>query len=106
MQTNCCYALQDKTWVRDPDGNEWEAFVVLKDNLPETAPCACGDMVTEAQAEQPETAQASVCCGTTAPVGIERAVVGGATAAELSKTLNVCKVFEDEADDSLVVRLC
>jgi catechol 2,3-dioxygenase-like lactoylglutathione lyase family enzyme len=35
MQTNCCYALQDKTWVRDPDGNEWEAFVVLQDNLPE-----------------------------------------------------------------------
>src|SRR5688572_23120549 len=26
MQTNCCYAVQDKTWVRDPDGNEWEAF--------------------------------------------------------------------------------
>src|SRR5271156_1002327 len=23
MQTDCCYALQDKTWVRDPDGNEW-----------------------------------------------------------------------------------
>lgn len=21
MQTNCCYALQDKTWVTDPDGN-------------------------------------------------------------------------------------
>ena len=35
MQTDCCYATQDKTWVRDPDGNEWEAFVVLKDNLPE-----------------------------------------------------------------------
>jgi predicted lactoylglutathione lyase len=35
MQTNCCYATQDKTWVRDPDGNEWEAFVVLRDNLPE-----------------------------------------------------------------------
>ena len=35
MQTDCCYALQDKTWVHDPDGNEWEAFVVLKDNLPE-----------------------------------------------------------------------
>jgi catechol 2,3-dioxygenase-like lactoylglutathione lyase family enzyme len=35
MQTNCCFATQDKTWVRDPDGNEWEAFVVLKDNLPE-----------------------------------------------------------------------
>ena len=35
MQTDCCYALQDKAWVRDPDGNEWEVFVVLQDNLPE-----------------------------------------------------------------------
>jgi catechol 2,3-dioxygenase-like lactoylglutathione lyase family enzyme len=37
MQTDCCYATQDKTWVHDPDGNEWEVFVVLKDNLPEKA---------------------------------------------------------------------
>jgi hypothetical protein len=35
MQTECCYALQDKAWVRDPDGNEWEVFAVLEDNLPE-----------------------------------------------------------------------
>ena len=35
MKTECCYALQDKTWVRDPDGNEWEVFAVLEDNLPE-----------------------------------------------------------------------
>jgi catechol 2,3-dioxygenase-like lactoylglutathione lyase family enzyme len=41
MQTNCCYALQDKSWVRDPDGNAWEVFVVLEDNLPETKAC-CG----------------------------------------------------------------
>ncbi|HKO55626.1 MAG TPA: ArsI/CadI family heavy metal resistance metalloenzyme [Thermoanaerobaculia bacterium] len=40
MQTDCCYATQDKTWVHDPDGNEWEVFVVLKDNLPETASSA------------------------------------------------------------------
>ena len=31
MQTNCCYAVQDKTWVSDPDGNEWEVFVVKAD---------------------------------------------------------------------------
>lgn len=37
MQTTCCYAVQDKAWVNDPDGNEWEAFVVLEDNLPEGA---------------------------------------------------------------------
>ena len=42
MKTDCCYATQDKTWVRDPDGNEWEAFVVLKDNLPEaTSAVSC-----------------------------------------------------------------
>ena len=39
MQTNCCYAVQDKTWIQDPDGNEWEAFVVLQDNLPTSDLC-------------------------------------------------------------------
>lgn len=69
MQTSCCYAVQDKSWVRDPDGNEWEVFVVLEDNLPETAACECGDKVVET-----ETANASVatsCCAPTV-VGIER----------------------------------
>jgi catechol 2,3-dioxygenase-like lactoylglutathione lyase family enzyme len=43
MQADCCYATQDKTWVRDPDGNEWEVFAVLVDNLPEktTGQAAC-----------------------------------------------------------------
>jgi catechol 2,3-dioxygenase-like lactoylglutathione lyase family enzyme len=31
MQTDCCYALQDKTWVSDPDGNKWEVFTVFED---------------------------------------------------------------------------
>ena len=39
MQTNCCYATQDKTWVQDPDGNEWEVFVVLQDNLQSSDLC-------------------------------------------------------------------
>jgi catechol 2,3-dioxygenase-like lactoylglutathione lyase family enzyme len=67
MQTSCCYAVQDKTWVRDPDGNEWEAFVVLEDNLPETAPCECGAKIEEAQ----DAASNSGCCAPT-PVGILR----------------------------------
>jgi catechol 2,3-dioxygenase-like lactoylglutathione lyase family enzyme len=29
--TECCYALQDKVWVEDPDGNSWEVFVVKAD---------------------------------------------------------------------------
>jgi catechol 2,3-dioxygenase-like lactoylglutathione lyase family enzyme len=67
MQTSCCYALQDKTWVRDPDGNEWEVFVVLKDNLAETAACECSTKVEESTATQ----NASACC-TPAPVGVTR----------------------------------
>jgi len=25
---DCCYALQDKIWVTDPNGYKWEVFVV------------------------------------------------------------------------------
>ena len=89
MGTNCCYALQDKTWVHDPDGNEWEVFVVLEDNLAETSAC-CGvtgaaEPATEASscatstaAEAPVVggtinAAASSCCATAAvPVSIAR----------------------------------
>ena len=90
MQTNCCYALQDKTWVTDPDGNEWEVFVVLEDNLSETAMCCVSDAAGQtdvavtstasaASAVAPgaaschDTASESVCCETTsAPVTISR----------------------------------
>ena len=29
--TTCCYAVQDKVWIEDPDGNAWEVFVVKAD---------------------------------------------------------------------------
>ena len=41
MRTSCCYAVQDKAWVSDPDGNEWEVFAVLEDNLAESAGGSC-----------------------------------------------------------------
>jgi catechol 2,3-dioxygenase-like lactoylglutathione lyase family enzyme len=69
MQTSCCYAVQDKTWVRDPDGNEWEVFVVLEDNLPESAPCECGSKVGETLVAADSAA--TNCCAP-APVGIAR----------------------------------
>lgn len=28
-KATCCYAVQDKAWATDPDGNRWEVFVVL-----------------------------------------------------------------------------
>ena len=74
MDTNCCYAIQDKTWVHDPDHNEWEVFVVKEDNLEETSSCCVtdekgnevcattGKIVLEAGAVN-ETKLAASCCG-------------------------------------------
>jgi catechol 2,3-dioxygenase-like lactoylglutathione lyase family enzyme len=74
MGTNCCYAVQNKTWAQDPDGNEWEVFVVLEDNLAESTICcvpdasgnACAtDAATTVDASG-ETAAATVSAATTA----------------------------------------
>ena len=37
-QTSCCYAVQDKIWVTDPDGDGWEVYTVLEDS--KTLDCA------------------------------------------------------------------
>lgn len=29
--STCCYAVQDKVWVHDPDGAPWEYYTVLAD---------------------------------------------------------------------------
>ena len=58
MKTECCYASQDKTWVKDPDGNEWEVFVVLKNNLPEKS--------AGGQCCAPPKTAAEACCTTEA----------------------------------------
>jgi len=34
--TTCCYAVQDKAWVDDPDGAPWEVYTVLADAPNET----------------------------------------------------------------------
>ncbi len=74
MGTNCCYAVQDKTWTADPDGNSWEAFVVLEDNLAETTLCCVGTEEAGAEAGEADKSAASSCCGTAAsePVSIGR----------------------------------
>jgi catechol 2,3-dioxygenase-like lactoylglutathione lyase family enzyme len=39
----CCYAVQDKVWVSDPDGNNWEVYVVLDNEAQQHAsnPSSC-----------------------------------------------------------------
>ena len=40
MDTTCCYARQDKIWVRDPDGTPWEVFATHEDVEQPAACCA------------------------------------------------------------------
>ncbi len=40
MDTTCCYARQDKIWVRDPDGTPWEVFATHEDAEERGACCA------------------------------------------------------------------
>ncbi len=53
IDTTCCYARQDKVWVRDPDGTPWEVFASHEDTdeagtgslavAEAAATCGCGD---------------------------------------------------------------
>jgi catechol 2,3-dioxygenase-like lactoylglutathione lyase family enzyme len=43
----CCYAVQDKVWVSDPDTAPWEIYTVLEHSeeagkVTDGVPCACG----------------------------------------------------------------
>ena len=37
---DCCYAVQDKVWVTDPDGARWEVYTVLGDTSTTSACCS------------------------------------------------------------------
>lgn len=38
QEVSCCYAVQDKLWVRDPDGVAWEWYRVTDDSAEQRAP--------------------------------------------------------------------
>ncbi len=66
-QTTCCYAVQDKVWVSDPDGAPWEVYTVLADAPAETGIAGDGSCcVPEAADSVPVTVGAgltgSSCC--------------------------------------------
>ncbi|HEX8122948.1 MAG TPA: ArsI/CadI family heavy metal resistance metalloenzyme [Solirubrobacteraceae bacterium] len=61
MDTTCCYARQDKIWVRDPDGTPWEVFVThadVDDADAGPADCGCGTSGCSCAAR----GAADVCC--------------------------------------------
>ena len=58
MDTTCCYARQDKIWVRDPDGTPWEVFTTHADAEESGSPCGCGESGCACAAE----GAADACC--------------------------------------------
>ena len=50
-RVTCCYAVQDKVWVVDPDGHRWEVFVTHADAE-----------VHSVEPVQPVAAAAEPCC--------------------------------------------
>jgi catechol 2,3-dioxygenase-like lactoylglutathione lyase family enzyme len=66
-QTTCCFAVQDKVWVNDPDGAPWEVYTVLADAPAATGIAGDGSCcVPEAIAGEPVsvgvTQSGSSCC--------------------------------------------
>ena len=66
-QTTCCYAVQDKVWVSDPDGVPWEVYTVLADAPAETGiagdgSCCVPETVAGGPMAVDATQAGSSCC--------------------------------------------
>jgi len=60
----CCYALQEKFWVTDPDGNRWEVYTVLEDidRKADSATTCCQPAAAASTREGSETVSRSAAC--------------------------------------------
>jgi catechol 2,3-dioxygenase-like lactoylglutathione lyase family enzyme len=66
-KTTCCYAVQDKVWVSDPDGAPWEVYAVLADAPTETGlagdgSCCASDVVQAVPVSVGVNHSSSSCC--------------------------------------------
>jgi catechol 2,3-dioxygenase-like lactoylglutathione lyase family enzyme len=66
MGVDCCHANQDKFWVQDPDGVEWEVYHLNYDLQGETALCAPAPAAAAPLTAGLPLAKAVGCCGGTA----------------------------------------
>lgn len=63
--TTCCFAVQNKVWVEDPDGAPWEVYTVLADAPSESGMAGDGKCCRPAAESMPVTtgnAPAASCC--------------------------------------------
>jgi catechol 2,3-dioxygenase-like lactoylglutathione lyase family enzyme len=59
--TTCCFAVQDKVWVQDPDLTPWEYYTVLADAPVESGRRGDG-ACCPVEVDAPETSPANSCC--------------------------------------------
>ncbi|HEX4862590.1 MAG TPA: ArsI/CadI family heavy metal resistance metalloenzyme [Acidimicrobiales bacterium] len=60
--TTCCYAVQDKAWVDDPDGAPWEVYTVLADAPDESSLGCSNEGCDPVAAASGSAGQTSSCC--------------------------------------------
>lgn len=61
--TTCCYAVQDKAWAVDPDGNAWEIYAVTDDGAEDYRSDASMCCVTPGDGAEPAATPKASCCG-------------------------------------------
>lgn len=59
--TTCCFAVQDKVWVEDPDQRAWEVYAVLADAPTESGICGDGSCGPTQRGGGSATATAACC---------------------------------------------
>ncbi len=60
--TDCCYALQDKVWVTDPNGYRWEVFVVKVGDTQPGVTAASSTAASSTAASSADACCSSTCC--------------------------------------------
>lgn len=53
-QVTCCWAVQNKVWLTDPDGHRWEIYTVTDEQTERAEDTACCE---------PEPTAQGGCCG-------------------------------------------
>lgn len=64
MNVDCCHANQDKFWVKDPDGAQWEIYVLNHDiEEPESSSACCQEQAVLIAEKSEAACCAPACCG-------------------------------------------
>ena len=63
FSVDCCHPNQDKFWVEDPDGVEWEVYVLNYDIDEPAAPVSTACCASQPAAQGLTISKSTACCG-------------------------------------------